>query len=314
MTPREKLVEMLSYCRPAGSKAERKFINRYIRPLGVVEDDYGNLLKQVGQSEVMWSCHTDTVHRRPGRQTVKVVDDIASAVGNNCLGADCTTGVWLMIEMIRAGVSGLYIFHRDEEIGGRGSDHIARKTPQLVEGIKYAIAFDRFGLTSVITHQWGGRTCSDAFGRSLIAELGLPMALDDGGTFTDTANYSDLVGECTNISVGYRRQHCDNETQDLAFADLLREQLIRFDESTLVSQRSPGEVEPYDGYLYGSYYNGKDDPLDWQSSRYSDEQTMMEAVVREYPGEAAKLLLEYGVSPDEVMGCYAPRTRRRLLG
>ena len=46
-----------------------------------------------------------------------------------------------MREMILAGIPGLYVFHRNEESGGAGSDWIARETPWELHGIKAAIAF-----------------------------------------------------------------------------------------------------------------------------------------------------------------------------
>ncbi|BCJ91816.1 hypothetical protein IZ6_25510 [Terrihabitans soli] len=168
------LLEMLQTKRPAGSKAERRFIKRYLKPLGCSQDGFGNLILRIGDAPVLWSSHTDTVHREGGTQHVVLEGVIARLAANsksNCLGADCTAGVWLMVEMIRAGVEGLYIFHREEECGGRGSRFIATRTPELLDGIKYAIAFDRYGYQSVITHQFD-RCCSDEFGVSLSKALG----------------------------------------------------------------------------------------------------------------------------------------------
>src|SRR5215207_8746363 len=59
----ETLHEMLTYRRPASSKTEEQFIERYIRPLGVATDGAGNLHKRIGNADILWSCHTDTVHR-----------------------------------------------------------------------------------------------------------------------------------------------------------------------------------------------------------------------------------------------------------
>ncbi len=251
-SPRLQLLDMLQYKRPAGSKSERKFINRFIRPLGVYQDAIGNLIKAIPcadgtASPVLWSSHTDTVHRHGGRQSLTIVNDIAKAPASDCLGADCTTGVWLMVNMIARGIPGLYVFHRMEEVGGIGSSHIAKETPELLAGINYAIAFDRYGTTSVITHQ-GSRCCSNAFADSLIDQLGAKhWQRDDGGTFTDTANYTDLIAECTNISVGYYNQHRSSETQDIGFALDLLETICDLDHATLVCERIAGTTE-YDNY------------------------------------------------------------------
>lgn len=254
------LLDMHGYCRPAGSKTERKFIADYIRPLGVEQDKAGNLIKRIGDNpHVLWSCHTDTVHKAGGRQNLTITGDILTAVHSECLGADDTAGVWLMCEMIRAQRPGLYVFHREEEIGGGGSTHVSVKTPHLLKGIQAAIALDRKGTTSIITHQWGGRCASDAFAKSLDAALGGGFIADSGGTFTDTANYMEQVSECTNLSVGYYNQHTAKESLDLAFICDLRERLLALDTSKLVIERDPTVIDAahsdveWDAYLDEKY-------------------------------------------------------------
>lgn len=318
MTPREELLEMLRYKRPARSRAEEKFINRFLRPLpGFSQDDFGNVIIRVGEaSPTLWSSHTDTVHMRQGKQDVLIdQDEYAFVNSGDCLGADCTTGVWLMVHMIRAGVPGLYVFHRDEEIGGRGSDWIVKNTPDLLTGINYAIAFDRKRCDSVVTHQFGQRCCSDEFASSLIDVLGGGYKADDTGTFTDTANYVDLIGECTNISVGYWDQHTSLETQDLQFADALLDTLLTSDFSTLVAKREPGELGPLPrgGWWsrYGTYSGAADDgdvwgdqdrpPFDTPSQRDADTLAHLRTLTMDHPEIVAAILHEYGVAPDEVL-------------
>lgn len=239
---------MLTYGRPHGSDAEADFVNRYLAPLPDMGfDKFGNGWLQIGTSPVLWSSHTDTVHHKPGRQKI-VVDDkgmirLAEKTRGLCLGADDAAGVWLMREMIRAGVSGRYVFHAGEEHGGLGSAWVARERRDLLVGIDFAIALDRKGTTSIITHQTGGRCASEAFSASLAPKLGVGWKSDSGGTFTDTANYVDLVGECTNLSVGYYNQHGPEESLDLGFLMELRRTLMRFDASGLVASRKPGERE-----------------------------------------------------------------------
>ena len=107
------------------------------------------------------------------------------------------------------------------------------------------IALDRKGTRDVITHQ-GSRCCSDAFGESLAKALNGKFTLSDRGTFTDSANYTGVVGECTNLSVGYEAQHSFMETQDFKFLTNLRLKLISLDYSELVFERQPGDVDPND--------------------------------------------------------------------
>jgi putative aminopeptidase FrvX len=247
---RAELIEMLRARRPSGSKTEEKWIARWIDPLEPEIDGFGNRILRIGDAPVLWSSHTDTVHRTPGNQRVNVRKGIASVGGkSNCLGADDTAGVWLMVQMARQGVPGLYVWHRAEEIGGLGSDWIALNTPELLDGIRFAIALDRKGASSVITHQFA-RCCSDDFADSLCRELGMGYMRDDTGLFTDTANYVDLVGECTNISVGYEHEHSPYETLDLEHADRLLAVLIGLDWRNLVEARHPGEYEEYSDVTY----------------------------------------------------------------
>ena len=259
------LYDMLETMRPHGSRAEIEFSKRFLLPLGAKMDSFGNSLVRVGTVPVAWSSHVDTVHRLGGIQHI-VRDEhynvkLASTSKSNCLGADDTAGVWLMVEMIKAKVPGLYIFHRGEEVGGKGSDFISEQTKGVVKGIKCMIALDRKEYTSVITHQGSARTCSDEFGNSLIEQLGdnskaEKYTLDKFGSFTDSANYTDIVGECTNLSVGYRSQHFKGEELSLSYLVKLRHALISMDLAKLVFKRKPGEKEVYQ-YTGGHYGYGE---------------------------------------------------------
>jgi hypothetical protein len=318
------LLPMLSVMRPSGSKAERRFIKHFLSPLGLKHDDAGNLYKRIGDLPVLWSSHTDTVHGRSGLQAVTVLEDwalLADGETANCLGADDTVGVWLMSEMIKAKRPGLYIFHRGEECGGKGSSHIARN-PKLLDGIECAIAFDRKGHSDVITHQCG-RCCSDKFALSLAGKLGGTYKPCSGGVFTDTANYVDRIGECTNLSVGYYDQHSKRECTDLQFAAELRDKLLDLDFSDLETERKPGEKDtkdwswsnhpydldswdnwgrsahPYTGSSSGwskSYGNSRH-----YTSWYDYDNKTMEELVEEFPDEVATILEACGVHEKELL-------------
>ncbi len=85
---------------------------------GMTIDEVGNRVIAVGsltKHPVMWSSHTDTVHRTAGTQKVLYGGGLLSLhekSPSSCLGADCTVGVWLMINMNRRNVPGLYIFQK----------------------------------------------------------------------------------------------------------------------------------------------------------------------------------------------------------
>lgn len=290
------LLDMLAYRRPAGSKTERRFIREYLEPLGVQRDAFGNLTKRIGNAPILWSSHTDTVHKQGGIQAVKVTQGwvkLAKSSPSNCLGADCTAGVWLMREMIQAGIPGLYVFHREEECGGLGSGFIADTTPQLLDGIQAAIAFDRRGATSIITHQWGGRCASDAFANSLGEALGIAYQLDDGGTFTDTANYTHIVPECCNVSVGFYDEHTARESLNLRHVIALRDALLKLDTGKLVIERNPSVVDRWEHVKPGIGAG------DWSSYSFNDNDNgtplSLVEMVKRYPLEVADLLEAFGM-------------------
>lgn len=286
-----RLFAMLTTCRPHGSQAEHDFIKRFLLPLGVEADGFGNLWLQLGAAPILWSSHVDTCHRKAGAQRIAIDEAgfvmLALDEAANCLGADCTAGVWLMTEMITAGIEGRYVFHRGEERGGLGSRHVATAEPERLHGIRAAIAFDRRGTSSVITHQSGERCCSDLFADALAAAIGLGHRPDPTGTFTDTANYIDLVGECTNLSVGYQLEHTANETLDLAYLIRLRAALLQADLTALTYERRPGEREA-DDWDKVSFHRS------WRgTARLAD-------LVRNYPDDVVDFLEMNGVSADEL--------------
>lgn len=298
---RSHLIDMLRVRRPADSVSEKKWIKRYVDPLGsgMQVDRAGNRLLRIGSAPVLWSCHTDTVHDKAGDQRIVITGDLVSVAGaSSCLGADDGVGVWLMANMIRRGIEGLYIFHRAEEIGGIGSNWIAERTPEVLDGITYAVALDRRGTHDVITAQAGGPCCSSAFAQSLCVALGMNHLPSDRGSFTDTANYTDLIGECTNVSVGYYNEHSRAETLDMAYAEELLDALCALDVATLEAERLPGAMD-------------MEEPPYWQGTRPGDWDDDdidfilptggwdLASLVEDYPALAADMLEQLGVDIDE---------------
>lgn len=249
MNPIHKLHHILRAQRPAFSKGEADFVEWLA---GHFEnhtfDGYGNLQVRVGEaSRTLFSCHTDTVCKSDGTQLIqtdgKGIISLLHGKPGQCLGADDGAGIWLMMELIRHNIPGLYIFHRDEEVGGRGSAYLARQHPELFENIDRAVAFDRKGKGDVITHQAFGRCCSDEFAQHLAGQIGGGYEPCAWGVFTDTANYTKLVAECTNISVGYENEHGPRETLDVNHLQALLAALLRVDWENLPTVRDPKVVE-----------------------------------------------------------------------
>lgn len=335
----KKLMHMLCYMRPAGSKAEDAFVERFLTPLGFVRDNHRNLVLRIDKpdgtkSPIMWSSHMDTVHRKSGLQTVHydrtngdiVLSKRALRRGSNCLGADCTAGVWLMAEMVKARVPGTYVIHHAEEIGAHGSSGLAKNGHwSFFDGLDFCIAFDRYGFTDVITYQGWGRTASDDFADSFAKimnmgeDSGMMYSASEDGIFTDSANYSSIISECTNIAVGYSGHHTPSEKLSAPFIVHLRDLLIRRDFSGLVTKRDPNEIDDYYSSRYygggSNYYSGSygqssggnrsSYPNDGAMSRTnksnpdnSKKGTLAE-YVKSYPGVAHSILNAYGVTLED---------------
>jgi hypothetical protein len=307
MSDLETIISMLSYRRPAGSASEMEFIKRFIIPLGARMDKHGNWRLKIGdEPSVLWSSHTDSVHIKEGYQKVDFDGKYISLPVNsksNCLGADCAAGVWIMTEMIKAKVPGLYVFHFAEEIGCVGSSAIVEKEPTLLAGIKAAIAFDRKGIDSVITHQ-RSRTCSDAFGKSVAAQLPNRFKLDDTGVLTDTKQYRFLVPECSNISVGYYNEHRPHESLDVGHLIEVRNHMVKIDQSKFVIERDP--LAPAKPKL-----SMKSIGASFGSHRYRKEETLRD-LVWHHADKVAAFLENEGVTFDQLHDVIYGRRERQL--
>ncbi len=291
------LVEMMTYRRPEGSKTQRKFCRRFLEPTFGKPDAFGNYIHIIGDKpNLCFTAHHDTVHRQGGLQKLIVTNDVLSVSNNadsNCLGADCTTGIWLILGMIEHGIEGVYVIHAAEESGCQGSTSLVSYKPKWLDQLDAVISFDRYGQKSVITHQMGMRTASDTFAKSFASVVKMPLLQpDDGGSYTDSNEYADIVSECTNISVGYYNQHTKNEIQDLEYADDLLIALCQADWSGLVFERDPSVVDDiWKGTDKYGYNYGKDD----------ENIDSLERLVIDYPTRVAEMLDQYGFTPQQLM-------------
>lgn len=276
--------ELLRYRRPAGSKTELAFVEQFLATIpDMSRDGYGNISVVVGDATptTMFSCHTDTVHNFGGEQRVRTNKmGLLYTKGKQCLGADDTAGIWIMLNMIDRDIPGLYIFHRDEEIGCKGSRWIYDNTPDRFNNIDRSIAFDRRGYDSIVTHQLGRRCCSDEFATALSGALNMGHQPDDGGIYTDNENYIELISEVTNVSVGYEFAHSSNEQLDPTYLSLLLESLSAVDFGSLPVERDPALV----------------DELSWYTPRPNDD---IYNLVIDFPDIAAQLLDEFGCTVGE---------------
>lgn len=306
------LHKALTMRRSGGSKTEAKFVawlcNRL--PLTMI-DEAGNIhvdTRTHSHHKTMFTSHTDTVHREGGTNEVRIERGAAKTIWRAsegaCLGADDGAGIALMLHMIDRGVPGYYVFFRGEESGGIGSTWLADNMPKLCATFERCVSFDRAGYSDVITHQAGGRCCSDEFATALAyalttEDMSLAYVPDSTGVFTDSANLTELIPECTNLSVGYAQQHGDGEYQDVTFLTLLASQLVLIDWDSLPTKRDPKQKERYENVI-GKFNDWSKDYMtpDYDRPSFMQdtlpklddfEELVMEALYDAYEGDYASI-------------------------
>lgn len=249
--------------RPHGSLTEAAYVAALAKRLGpTMIDGAGNLhFDRRNGSRTLFVAHTDTVSKGEGANPIVVDGDWWCSAPNSTLGADDGAGIALLLHLMRHRVPGYFLFCRSEESGGVGSSYVAQEHGDLLKQFDRAIAFDRKGVSSVITHQ-GSRCCSDEFGEALANALctdELIYATDNTGVFTDTANFTEHISCCTNISCGYEKEHSDKERLNVRHLKMLAAQIVRIDWEALPVVRSTIVEEP---------------AYDWRGSKYWDTNWM----------------------------------------
>lgn len=300
---KEKFLELTKTRTPKGT--EQDVIN-LIPEFKFEKDEFGNFFYIIKKddgtySNTMFTSHLDTIDRGPytysktkwdsvnkvwidsekndNKSIVHVFDDyFIKTDGNTNLGADDKAGVVLMLNLMSEGVPGLYYFFMGEESGCVGSSNMSRVYDDKVKNgilpqVNKCISFDRRGYDSIITNQNGMESCSNEFAQDLsnkLNEYGFWFKPDNGGVYTDSAEFVDIIPECTNISVGYFNEHTTTEKQDIEFLEFLGIVITKIDWENITIKRDPINVmykgkksKSYDydydynyGYGYGyNYYN-----------------------------------------------------------
>ena len=195
--------------------------------------------------------------------------DFIKTDGQTNLGADDKAGMTIMLNMISENVPGLYYFFIGEESGCIGSSSQSRVFNKFLEKvsipeIKKCISFDRKGYDSIITSQMGGDCASDTFANELsnrLNEYGFWFKPDNTGVYTDSAEFMDIIDECTNLSCGYFSEHTTSEKQDIEFLEILSIVCTKIDWETLPIERKcdniayKGKKSTYNTNRYNSGYN-----------------------------------------------------------
>lgn len=221
-------------------------------------DDHGNYFLKIGQSRTIFASHLDTACKSQTAVNHVIQGSIVRTDKTTILGADDKAGVTVMLWMIRHQIPGLYYFFIGEEVGCIGSG-LASKFYETKGHFDRIISFDRRGTNSIITHQSSMRTCSDEFAKELASQLNtyrLNFKPDDTGVYTDSAEFTSVIPECTNISVGYYQEHTFNEHQDIEHLYKLAESCLHVEWEKLPTKRDTSKVESkWDKYDTGNYDN-----------------------------------------------------------
>jgi hypothetical protein len=256
MNIKERFLQLTSRTYPHGTEGELL----HLLPDSLQKDEFDNLFIKIGLSDVMFTSHLDTATSALTDITHVIEDSLIKTDGTSILGADDKAGVVIMLHMIENKIPGLYYFFLGEEVGCIGSRKLKEKfNTDKLEGINKVISFDRRGTSSVITFQSSSRCCSDKFGEALSAQLNLhdstfTYKTDPTGIYTDSAQFTKIYPECTNISVGYQNEHCFTEVQDIEHLEKLANACLLVDWKSLPVERDPSVTE-YSSHGYGWGYD-----------------------------------------------------------
>ena len=264
MNIKEKFLELTSLTYPHGCEWG---LESHL-PIGHMSDGWGNFYLVIGhRPSTMFTCHLDTADHQQKKVNHLIEENIIKTDGTSILGADDKAGMTLLLFMIQKKIPGLYYFFIGEERGCIGSRKAAASW-QGTEFSKYitkCISLDRRGTDSVITEQFGGRCCSEVFALALADSLNkveenFSYKPDPTGIYTDSAQFTGIIAECTNLSVGYYNEHSHSERQDIRHLEKLALSLCKVEWEALPT---PGlaNVEPED-------YSGDNSSSIWNQSNF----------------------------------------------
>lgn len=271
----ETFLRLTSKTVPYGHEDQLVASMRELFPKDMQKDEWGNYFYKIGESRSIFAAHLDTVSKDYVTVTHVFDQNLIKTDGKTTLGADDKAGITVLLWMIKNEIPGLYYFFIGEEVGCIGSGNAA-KFGFFKGNYDRIISFDRRDVGSIITYQSSSRCCSDDFADALCQELNQTRSLsykkDTGGVYTDSAEFTHIIPECTNVSVGYYQEHTTNESQDIIHLTDLAEACIKVDWENLPTKRNPSTHEwqdysyptysGYERYDYGQY----DDSLGYGDS------------------------------------------------
>ena len=278
MNIKETFLKLTSRTYPYGNEHRL----RYLLPKDIQRDKHGNFYYQIGETKTIFACHLDTASKKY-EEVIHVIDgNIIKTNGKTILGADDKAGVCILLYLIEQKIPGTYFFYIGEEVGCIGSKAAASKDKEFYSNYDKIISFDRRDTCSIITHQAWERCCSNEFAISLsnqFIQLGLELKPDDTGVGTDSAQFTQIIPECTNISVGYYNEHTHDEKQDIDFLEKLCMACALIDWEKLPIKRDP-KITEYKQYNSNYNYSNNYNRVSWfdknRAKKWNDKKTSLD--------------------------------------
>jgi hypothetical protein len=262
MNIKETFLKLTRKTYPHGT--ERKL--RGMLPRELQTDKNGNYYLKIGESKTIFACHLDTVSKDEVKVNHVIEGNMIKTDGKSILGADDKAGVVILLYLIHKKIPGTYYFFIGEEVGCIGSKAAVKDDD--FSSYERIISFDRRDTCSIITHQSWSRCCSDDFANALSVEytkLGLELKPDDTGVGTDSAQFTEIIPECTNLSVGYYKEHTHEESQDIEFLEKLCIASANINWEALPTARNP-KVKQWKEYKSSNYNYGRNRSDGWGST------------------------------------------------
>ena len=290
-----------------------------IFPADLSKDQHGNYFYKIGNSRSIFASHLDTACQNQVDVNHVILstefNETIQTDGSSILGADDKAGVTILLWMMKHNIPGLYYFFQGEEVGCIGST-AAASVPFEFSNYDRIISFDRRGTNSVITHQSSIRTCSDGFADALSKELnatGLYYRKDDTGVYTDSAEFAEIISECSNISVGYYSEHTTRESQNITHLTKLANAsiLVNWENLPTLRDKTKKEYKSY-GY-YSTGYNSSYSSNSYNSStnRYNSYRDSETSYKKNYFLDNEDVTNITNAYSDEVYGDSKDRRRGR---
>jgi hypothetical protein len=265
----------------------------------IVDDESNVYVPPTGDDSVLFVAHTDTVDLASnGDRELTVTEttvSLAAGQSNRCLGADDGAGIYVLLQLIMAGVEGGYLFTTGEESGGIGVMHFIGNNETELTRYDMCLEFDRFGYNEIITNQSPGDCASMDFAETLSDILNatneeFKFAPSEGGIYTDNADLSEFIPECVNVAIGYQGHHTQNEWLDFVHVEDLIQGLVWMARSdafaALPIERTAGDYGDAMTYFEPTVTYTNDSPPDTNT---------MQGFITEYPAVITEYLESIGV-------------------